>query len=142
VQVLFEHVVRVGHAADVHPARGPEEAQEGDGDGAAELGLQRQVAALLTELDVQCVGVPDARYGEELCACVILRDGAAATEPEIRGFCDGRIARYKIPRYVRFMTGFPLTVTGKVAKYRLRQQVARDLAAGADAVVEGASSLT
>jgi fatty-acyl-CoA synthase len=77
--------------------------------------------------NVQCVGVPDAKYGEELCACIVLRDGEEATEPEIRAFCDGRIARYKIPRYVRFMTGFPMTVTGKVAKYLLREQIARDL---------------
>ena len=50
-----------------------------------------------------------------------------ATEQEIRDFCDGQIARYKIPRYVRFMTGFPMTVTGKVAKYVLREQIAREL---------------
>ena len=77
--------------------------------------------------DVQCVGVPDAKYGEELCACVILRDGEQATEQDIRDFCDGQIARYKIPRYVRFVTSFPMTVTGKVAKYLLREQMAREL---------------
>jgi fatty-acyl-CoA synthase len=77
--------------------------------------------------DVQCIGVPDARYGEELCACIILREGDQATEQDIRDFCDGRIARYKIPSYVRFMTSFPMTVTGKVAKYLLRKQIAREL---------------
>ena len=76
---------------------------------------------------MQCVGVPDATYGEELCACVILHEGVDATEKDIRNFCQGRIARYKIPRYVRFVTGFPMTVTGKVAKYMLREQMARDI---------------
>jgi fatty-acyl-CoA synthase len=73
------------------------------------------------------VGVPDAKYGEELCACIVLRDGEQASEQEMREFCAGAIARYKIPRYVRFMAGFPTTVTGKVAKYILRKQVAREL---------------
>jgi fatty-acyl-CoA synthase len=77
--------------------------------------------------DVQCIGVPDSKYGEELCACIILYQGKHATEQEIRDFCRGQIAHYKIPRYVRFMTSFPMTVTGKVAKYLLRQQVAREL---------------
>ena len=77
--------------------------------------------------DVQCVGVPDAKYGEELCACIVLRQGETATADDIRGFCDGQIARYKIPRYVRFMTGFPMTVTGKVAKYLLRERIAGEL---------------
>ena len=77
--------------------------------------------------DVQCIGVPDAKYGEELCACIILREGEQATEQDIRDFCTGRIARYKIPRYVRFMTSFPMTVTGKVAKYLLREQISREL---------------
>jgi fatty-acyl-CoA synthase len=77
--------------------------------------------------DVQCIGVPDAKYGEELCACIILREGEQATEPEIRDFAEGKMSRYKIPRYVRFMPGFPMTVTGKVAKYILRDQIAREL---------------
>ena len=78
-------------------------------------------------LDVQCVGVPDSKYGEELCACIILRPGLDATEVEIRAFCDGQIAHYKIPRYVRFVAQFPMTVTGKVQKYLLRDQIAREL---------------
>ena len=77
--------------------------------------------------DVQCVGVPDPKYGEELCACIVLRDGEQATEQDIRDFCGGKIARYKIPRYVRFVTSFPMTVTGKVAKYLLRDQMTREL---------------
>jgi fatty-acyl-CoA synthase len=78
-------------------------------------------------LDVQCVGVPDAKYGEELCACIVLRPGMQADEDEIRQFCQGQIAHYKIPRYVRFVPGFPMTVTGKIQKYLLRQQVATEL---------------
>ncbi|GGX85492.1 AMP-binding protein [Massilia dura] len=78
-------------------------------------------------LDVQCVGVPDPKYGEELCACVVLRPGTEANEDEIRDFCRGQIAHYKVPRYVRFVPGFPMTVTGKIQKYLLRQQVTTDL---------------
>ncbi len=75
-------------------------------------------------LDVQCVGVPDVKYGEELCACVILRPGMQSSEEEIREFCRGQIAHYKVPRYVKFVDSFPMTVTGKVQKYVLRQQMA------------------
>ena len=75
-------------------------------------------------LDVQCVGVPDVKYGEELCACVILRPGMQSSEEEIREFCRGQIAHYKVPRYVKFVDSFPMTVTGKVQKFVLRQQVA------------------
>jgi fatty-acyl-CoA synthase len=77
--------------------------------------------------DVQCVGVPDDKYGEELCACVVLRAGETATEEEIREFCRGEIAHYKVPRYVRFVSGFPMTVTGKIQKYILRQQIADEM---------------
>jgi len=78
-------------------------------------------------LDVQCVGVPDKKYGEELCACIVLRPGEQATDADIRAFCTGQIAHYKIPRYIRFVEQFPMTVTGKVQKYLLREQVAREL---------------
>jgi fatty-acyl-CoA synthase len=78
-------------------------------------------------LDVQCVGVPDKKYGEELCACIILRPGMTADENEIRTFCDGQIAYYKIPRYIRFVESFPMTITGKIQKYLLREQAATDL---------------
>ncbi|MGE5226954.1 MAG: AMP-binding protein, partial [Planctomycetaceae bacterium] len=77
--------------------------------------------------DVQVVGVPDPKYGEEVCAWVILHEGAEASQEEIRRFCHGRIATYKIPRYVRFVDAFPTTVTGKVQKYRMREQAAREL---------------
>ena len=78
-------------------------------------------------LDVQCVGVPDAKYGEELCACIILRPGMQADADEIRSFCSGQIAHYKIPRYIRFVESFPMTVTGKIQKFVLRKQAATDL---------------
>jgi fatty-acyl-CoA synthase len=78
-------------------------------------------------LDVQCVGVPDQKFGEELCACIILRPGQEASEEEIRAFCRGQIAHYKVPRYVRFVSAFPMTVTGKIQKFVLREQVATGL---------------
>lgn len=77
--------------------------------------------------DVQCVGVPDPKYGEELCACIVLRPGAQADADEIREFCRGQIAHYKIPRYIKFVECFPMTVTGKIQKYLLRQQIAEEL---------------
>ena len=77
--------------------------------------------------DVQVVGVPDSRYGEELCAWIRLRPGAALTIEELRGFCEGRIAHYKIPRYLRIAEEFPLTVTGKVQKYKMREQSITEL---------------
>ncbi len=72
--------------------------------------------------DVQVVGVPDVKYGEELCAWVKLRDGQSATADEIREFCRGQIAHYKIPRHIRFVDGFPMTITGKVQKFVMRQE--------------------
>ena len=78
-------------------------------------------------LDVQCVGVPDPKYGEELCACIIPKPGMQVGLEEIRDFCRGEIAHYKIPRYVRVVESFPLTVTGKVQKFALREQVADEL---------------
>ena len=77
--------------------------------------------------DVQVVGVPDAKYGEELCAWIKLRDGASATPDDIRAFCKGQIAHYKIPRHIRFVEGFPMTITGKIQKYLMRQQSIEDL---------------
>jgi fatty-acyl-CoA synthase len=72
-------------------------------------------------VDVQVVGVPDQKYGEELVAWVRLRDGATMTRDELAAFCVGRIAHFKIPRYVHVTDDFPMTVTGKVQKYRMRQ---------------------
>jgi fatty-acyl-CoA synthase len=78
-------------------------------------------------LDVAVVGVPDAKYGEAVCACIRLRDGMRATEEDIQEFCRGQIAHYKVPRYVRFMDSFPLTISGKVQKYLLREHLSAEL---------------
>jgi fatty-acyl-CoA synthase len=72
--------------------------------------------------DVQVIGVPDVKYGEELCAWVKLREGQTATAEELREFCRGQIAHYKIPRHVRFVDGFPMTITGKVQKFVMRKE--------------------
>jgi fatty-acyl-CoA synthase len=77
--------------------------------------------------DVQVIGVPDRKYGEELCAWVKLKPGEEASAEDIRRFCEGQIAHYKIPRYVRFVDGFPMTVTGKIQKYLMREQMLREL---------------
>ena len=71
--------------------------------------------------DVQVIGVPDARYGEELCAWIIAKPGTTPTEDDIRAFCKGQIAHYKVPRYIRFVDEFPMTVTGKIQKFRMRE---------------------
>jgi fatty-acyl-CoA synthase len=72
-------------------------------------------------IDVQVIGVPDARYGEELMAWVRLRQGATITVEDIANFCRGKIAHYKVPRYVHVTDEFPMTVTGKVQKYKMRE---------------------
>ncbi|KLI99772.1 AMP-binding protein [Luteimonas sp. FCS-9] len=74
--------------------------------------------------DVQVFGVPDDRFGEEVCAWIRLADGATCIADDIRAFCRGRIAHYKIPRYVEFVDGFPMTITGKVQKYLMREMAA------------------
>ncbi|MEQ8791393.1 MAG: AMP-binding protein [Pirellulaceae bacterium] len=76
---------------------------------------------------VAVVGVPDAKYGEELCAWIRLVEGATATQEEIREFCRQHLARYKVPRYVRFVESFPQTVTGKIQKFKIRQQMTKEL---------------
>jgi len=77
--------------------------------------------------EVQVFGVPDARYGEELCAWVRLREGEEMTEDEVREFCRDQIAHYKVPRYVRFVDEFPMTVTGKMQKYLMRARMLAEL---------------
>ncbi|WP_250498843.1 AMP-binding protein [Caballeronia sp. GAWG1-5s-s] len=76
---------------------------------------------------VQVFGVPDAKYGEEVCAWIVVRPGEQATEQEIRAFCEGQIAHYKIPRYIRFVDELPMTVTGKVQKFVMRAQMIDEL---------------
>jgi fatty-acyl-CoA synthase len=80
--------------------------------------------------DVQVIGVPDAKYGEELCAWVKLRPGATLSLAELREFCTGKIAHYKIPRYLRISGEFPMTVTGKVQKYKMREVTVAELDLG------------
>ncbi len=73
--------------------------------------------------DVQVVGVPDEKYGEELCAWIIAKPGTKPTEDDIRAFCKGQIAHYKVPRYIRFVASFPMTVTGKIQKFKIRDEM-------------------
>ena len=77
--------------------------------------------------NVQVIGVPDTRYGEELCAWVKLRDGEHASPEEVQEFCKGQIAHYKIPRYIKFVDAFPMTVTGKIQKFLMREEMIREL---------------
>ncbi|CAN5532992.1 AMP-binding protein [soil metagenome] len=81
--------------------------------------------------DVQVVGLPDKRYGEELCAWIIVKPGVTveegATEEDIRAFCKGQIAHYKVPKYIRFVDAFPMTVTGKIQKFKIRDEMSQQL---------------
>ena len=73
-------------------------------------------------LDVQVVGVASRKYGEEVGAFIRLKEGAALTAEDVRDACRGKISHYKIPKYVTFVEGFPMTASGKVQKYRLREE--------------------
>jgi fatty-acyl-CoA synthase len=73
-------------------------------------------------MDVQVVGVPSRKYGEAVGAFIILKAGADITESDVKDFCRGQIARYKIPQHVAFVDRFPLTASGKVQKYKLQEQ--------------------
>jgi fatty-acyl-CoA synthase len=87
-------------------------------------------------IDVQVVGVPDAFFGEELLAVVIPRSGEELTEAELRAFCQGQISHQKIPRYFQFVESYPLTGSGKVQKFVLREQAIKALGLAKDRVVE------
>jgi fatty-acyl-CoA synthase len=78
-------------------------------------------------VDVQVIGVPDVKYGEELMAWVKLRDGADVDEEALRDYCRGRIAHFKVPRYIRVTDDFPMTVTGKVQKFKMREVAIAEL---------------
>lgn len=82
--------------------------------------------------DIQVIGVPDKKYGEEVCAWIRLREGQHATEDEIRDYCRGKIATFKIPRFIRFTKEFPMTVTGKIQKFRIREQMVKELGLSID----------
>lgn len=77
--------------------------------------------------DVQVIGVPDKKYGEEAMACIILKEGESMTEPEMRDYITGRLARHKVPKYITFVEGFPMNAAGKILKYKMREQAIRDL---------------
>ncbi|GGX77732.1 AMP-binding protein [Litchfieldella qijiaojingensis] len=77
--------------------------------------------------DVQVIGVPDEKYGEEVMAWVKLVEGETLDEESLKAFCKGQIAHYKIPRYVKFVDTFPMTVTGKIQKYKMREEATREL---------------
>ncbi len=77
--------------------------------------------------DVQIYGVPDKKYGEQVMAAVILKKGMEMTEEEVRDFCKDRIANYKIPRYVKFVEGYPMTASGKIQKFKLREIAIKEL---------------
>ena len=71
--------------------------------------------------------MPDRKYGEQVMAAVILKKGVAMTEEEVREFCKGKIANYKIPKYVKFVDGYPMTASGKIQKFKLREMAIREL---------------
>lgn len=89
-------------------------------------------------IDAQVIGVPDVKLGEEIMAWVKLRDGSTLTEEELKAYCKGKIAHFKVPRYVTFVPEFPMTVTGKVQKYRMREMAIEDLGLQEAAAVESA----
>ena len=77
--------------------------------------------------DVQVIGIPDQKYGEEVMAWVRLKDGETATVGELREFCRGKIAHYKIPRFIKFVTEYPMTISGKIQKYRMREMAIAEM---------------
>ena len=77
--------------------------------------------------DVQIVGIPDKRYGEVLAAWIIPKEAGSLTEEEVRQFCSEHIAHYKVPTYYRFVTEYPMTITGKIQKYKIIEQMREEL---------------
>ena len=91
------------------------------------IGVFGVAVAMEVAEDVQVIGVPDPKYGEEVCAWVKLHPGEEMTAGELRAFCQGQIAHFKIPRYVKFVDAFPMTVTGKVQKFKMREISTKEL---------------
>jgi fatty-acyl-CoA synthase len=89
-------------------------------------------------VDAQVIGVPDVRFGEEIMAWVVCREASDLTTDELTAFCKGKIAHYKVPRYIRFVDEFPMTVTGKVQKFRMREVAIDDLGLRDAAGIESA----
>jgi len=77
--------------------------------------------------DVQVFGIPDPRYGEELCAWIKVRDGSTLTDDDVKAFCKDQIAHYKVPRHIRFVNDFPMTVTGKMQKFIMRETMIAEI---------------
>ena len=77
--------------------------------------------------DVQVIGVPDEQYGEEIMACVILKEGETMTEAEMKEFINAHMARHKVPRYIDFVDSFPMNVAGKILKYKMREDAVKKL---------------
>jgi len=77
--------------------------------------------------DVQIIGVPSKQYGEEVMACIILKAGMTATEEEIKEYVRGNMARHKTPKYVKFVDSFPMTASGKIQKYKMREAAIEEL---------------
>jgi fatty-acyl-CoA synthase len=94
------------------------------GENIAPMEIEEFLRAMPGVRDVQVVGVPSRRFGEEIAAFIILKDGAAPTEDDVRDYCRGQIARFKIPAFVGFVDRYPLTASGKVQKYKLREMAA------------------
>jgi fatty-acyl-CoA synthase len=88
--------------------------------------------------DVQVIGVPDKKYGEEIMAWVKLREGQEATPEELQAYCRDKIAYFKVPRYFKFVDAFPMTVTGKIQKFKMRQTSIEELGLGEAAGVKTA----
>jgi fatty-acyl-CoA synthase len=90
--------------------------------------------------DIQVYGVPDRKYGEQVMAAIVLKKGAEMTEEEVREYCRGKIANYKIPRYVRFVDCYPMTASGKIQKFKLREMAIRELQLDEPEMASGASA--
>jgi fatty-acyl-CoA synthase len=88
--------------------------------------------------DVQVYGVPDVKYGEQVMAAIKLKDHVTASSEEIQEFCRGSIANYKVPRYVKFVDEFPMTASGKIQKFKLREMAIKELNLEAAGSVETA----
>jgi len=88
--------------------------------------------------EVQIVGIPSAKYGEEVAAWVKLQDGANLSAEEIQAFCKGKIASFKVPRYIKIVNEFPMTVTGKIQKFRMKEILIQELGLQESARIETA----
>jgi fatty-acyl-CoA synthase len=77
--------------------------------------------------DIQVYGIPDRKFGEQVMASIILKKGMEMTEDEVRAFCKDKIANYKIPRYVRFVDSYPMTASGKIQKFKMRDMAIKEL---------------